>query len=237
MKDGHVAKWMKAKTNEYKLALKEKQAEPSDTKPKDQIHLMTWKEFLEDFRKAFQLVDIETNTHLKMKNLKQNKRTVDEYIMDFHLLALDSEYDNRALIDHFMSGLHPALLKSCLAIPDHPSTIEGWYDRAWKYNNNWLTTMAITGGERMKKTPKTETKVNCLSKVESAKYRKKGLCYGCSKPGHIRKDCTKKLNKEQKKEKTKISPEDAYHKIHAIYRDFSEEEQTQILDFMEGEGF
>ncbi|ESK95370.1 hypothetical protein Moror_3870 [Moniliophthora roreri MCA 2997] len=125
MKDGHAAKWMKAKTDKYKQALKEKQAKPSDTKPEDQIHLMMWEEFLEDFKKAFQPVDMGTNACLKMKNLKQNKKHVDEYITDFRLLALDSEYDNRALIDHFMAGLHPALLKSCLAISDHPSMIEG----------------------------------------------------------------------------------------------------------------
>ncbi|ESK82855.1 hypothetical protein Moror_12233 [Moniliophthora roreri MCA 2997] len=53
MKDGHAAQWMKAKTDEYKKNLKEKEAEPSNTKPEDQIHVMTWEEFLEDFKKAF----------------------------------------------------------------------------------------------------------------------------------------------------------------------------------------
>ncbi|KAI3596144.1 hypothetical protein WG66_008993 [Moniliophthora roreri] len=125
MKEGHAAQWIKAKTDEYKKSLKEKAAEASDMKPKDQIRLMTWKEFLEDFKKAFRLVDIGTNTRLKLKNLKQNKKHVDKYITEFHFLAIDSEYDNRALINHFMTGLHPALLKFCLSLPDQPDTIEG----------------------------------------------------------------------------------------------------------------
>ncbi|ESK85263.1 hypothetical protein Moror_11356, partial [Moniliophthora roreri MCA 2997] len=238
MKEGQAANWMKAKTDEYKKLLKEKEAEAPDTKPEDQIHVTTWEEFLEDFKKAFRPLDIGTDARLKMKLLKQNKKHVDEYIMEFRLLAADAEYDDRALIDHFLTGLHPALLKSCLMQPDQPNTIEEWYDRARKYNNAWLTMMAITGGERSKKTAKPETKVNWISDTEAQEYRRKGLCYKCSKPGHIAWNYQEKPNNEQRKEGAKKpSPQDAYHKIRAIYRDFSEEEQTQILDLMEGEGF
>ncbi|KAI3621572.1 hypothetical protein WG66_000407 [Moniliophthora roreri] len=182
--------------------------------------------------------DIGTNARLKIKDLRQNKKHVDEYITEFCLLAIDTEYDDRALIDHFLKGLHPALLKTCLLQPDQPDTIEGWYDRAKKYNNTWLTMMAITEGEKAKKSPKTETKVNRISDEEAQEYRRKGLCYKCSKPGHIAKNCQEKPKNDPKKENQKKStPEDAYHKIRAIYRDFSEEEQTQILDLMEGGGF
>ncbi|ESK87492.1 hypothetical protein Moror_11578 [Moniliophthora roreri MCA 2997] len=172
-----------------------------------------------------------------MKLLKQNKKHVDEYIMEFRLLAVDAKYDDRALINHFLTGLHPALLKSCLMQPDQPNTIKEWYDRARKYNNAWLTMMAITGGERSKKTTRPETKVNRISDEEAQEYRKKGLCYKCSKPGHIAKNCQEKPKNEQKENPKKSTPQDVYHKIRAIYRDFSEEEQTQILDLMEGEGF
>ncbi|ESK83206.1 hypothetical protein Moror_3294 [Moniliophthora roreri MCA 2997] len=61
MKDGHAASWMKAKTKEYKKSLEEKEAESADTKPEDQVHVMTWEEFLEDFKKAFRPLDIGTD--------------------------------------------------------------------------------------------------------------------------------------------------------------------------------
>ncbi|ESK85833.1 hypothetical protein Moror_2378, partial [Moniliophthora roreri MCA 2997] len=126
MKEGQAAKWMKAKTDEYKKELQEKEAEPSDTKPEDQVHVTTWVEFLEEFKKAFRPLDIGTDARLKMKLLKQNKKSVDEYITEFCLLAADAEYDDRALIDHFLTGLHPTLLRSCLTQPDQPNTIEEW---------------------------------------------------------------------------------------------------------------
>ncbi|ESK82816.1 hypothetical protein Moror_12272 [Moniliophthora roreri MCA 2997] len=94
MKDRHAAQWMKAKTDKYKKSLKEKEAEASDTKPEDQIQLMTWEEFLDDFKEAFRPLDIGTNAQLKMKNLKQNKKHVDEYITEFRLLSINSEHDN-----------------------------------------------------------------------------------------------------------------------------------------------
>ncbi|KAI3600483.1 hypothetical protein WG66_006290 [Moniliophthora roreri] len=179
---------------------------------------MTWEEFLEDFKKVFRPLDIGTDARLKMKLLKQNKKHVDEYITEFHLLAADAEYDDRALIDHFLARLHPALLKSCLMQPDQPNTIGEWYDRARKYNNAWLTMMAITGGERLKKTMKSKTKVNRVSDKEAQEYCRKGLCYKCSKPGHIAKNCQEKPKNEQKKENPKKStPQDVYHKIRAIY--------------------
>uniref|UniRef100_A0A0W0G7G8 Putative reverse transcriptase-rnase h-integrase n=1 Tax=Moniliophthora roreri TaxID=221103 RepID=A0A0W0G7G8_MONRR len=53
MKEGQAVSWMKAKTNEYKKTLLEKETEAPDTKPEDQIHVLTWEEFLEDFKKAF----------------------------------------------------------------------------------------------------------------------------------------------------------------------------------------
>ncbi|KAI3600357.1 hypothetical protein WG66_001759 [Moniliophthora roreri] len=218
MKEGQAANWMKAKTEEYKKELREKEAEPSDTKPEDQIQVITWEEFLTDFKKAFRPLDIGTNARLKMKLLKQNKKHVDEYITEFRLLAVDAGYDDRALIDHFLAGLHPALLKSCLMQPDQPKTIDKWYDRARKYNNAWLTMIAVTRGERSKKPSRTETKVNRISDEEAQEYRRKGLCYKCSKPGHIAKNCQEKPKNEQKKESPKKStPEDAYHKICAIY--------------------
>ncbi|ESK83645.1 hypothetical protein Moror_11100 [Moniliophthora roreri MCA 2997] len=128
MKDGHAAKWMEVKAKEYKKTLTEKSLQPTDMKPEDQIHVLMWEEFLEDFNKAFKPIDQGTNAQLKIKKLKQNKRHIDEYITDFCLLAADTEYNNRALIDHFMARLNLGLLSLCLLVPDQPEDIKEWYD-------------------------------------------------------------------------------------------------------------
>ncbi|ESK92970.1 hypothetical protein Moror_8973 [Moniliophthora roreri MCA 2997] len=171
MKDGMAARWMEAKTKEYKASLLVKSLEPADTKPEDQIHVLTWEEFLEDFNKAFKPVDQGTDSRLKMKKLKQSSGHIDGYITSFWLLVADTKYDDQALIDHFMAGMNLGLLKACLSYPDQPTTIKGWYTWARKYNNMWLTMKAITEGERTKQATKPNTKVNRLSDAESMEYR------------------------------------------------------------------
>uniref|UniRef100_A0A0W0GBK3 Retrotransposon gag domain-containing protein n=1 Tax=Moniliophthora roreri TaxID=221103 RepID=A0A0W0GBK3_MONRR len=66
---------MQAKTKEYKSSLLEREAQPTDTKPKDLVHVLTWEEFLEDFHKAFKPVNQGTDAHLKIKSLRQKQET------------------------------------------------------------------------------------------------------------------------------------------------------------------
>ncbi|ESK88381.1 hypothetical protein Moror_14767 [Moniliophthora roreri MCA 2997] len=179
MKAGTTSKWMQVKNNEYIASLEAKKQEPPDMKPEDQIHVETWEEFLAELNKAFKPVDSSTNTQLKMKNLKQNKCPIDEYITDFILLTKDTKYDDKVLIDHFMAGLNPGLLSSCLSTPDQPKDIEGWYDWARKYNNMWLTKQAIPGGAKVlvEKAAKPAIKVKHLSDAQAADYCQKCLCF------------------------------------------------------------
>uniref|UniRef100_A0A0W0FBL2 CCHC-type domain-containing protein n=1 Tax=Moniliophthora roreri TaxID=221103 RepID=A0A0W0FBL2_MONRR len=101
----------------------------------------------------------------------------------------------------------------------------------------WLTKLAIIGGEKVKKTIKTESKVNCISDAKAADYQQKGLCYQCGKHGHISQECLDKLKNDEKKESKQKTPKDVYHQICAIYREYSDQDQAQILDMMEEEGF
>uniref|UniRef100_A0A0W0F4T7 Retrotransposon gag domain-containing protein n=2 Tax=Moniliophthora roreri TaxID=221103 RepID=A0A0W0F4T7_MONRR len=120
MKKSAANKWMQAKNAEIERLMEEKALEPTDTKPEEQVHLPTWKDFLP--------VDLATSARIKMKSLKQNKQPIDEYINNFKLLAADTTYDDAALIDHFLNGLNERLLGMCLSTPDQLDNIEEWYD-------------------------------------------------------------------------------------------------------------
>uniref|UniRef100_A0A0W0GFS9 Uncharacterized protein n=1 Tax=Moniliophthora roreri TaxID=221103 RepID=A0A0W0GFS9_MONRR len=84
----------------------------------------------------------------------------------------------------------------------------------------WLTKLAITGKAKVKL---TIVKKASVTNVESTA---------------ISGECPTKLKEQTKKEPNgKQTPKDAYYQICAIYWDYSAEEQTQILDLMEEEGF
>ncbi|EEB89117.1 hypothetical protein MPER_12826 [Moniliophthora perniciosa FA553] len=97
----------------------------------------TWKEFIDEFNKTFEQTDLAGRAREKMHVLMQ-KGTATEYVNEFKLLATKTRYDTVALIDQFMSGLYPKLRTNIMNQPTgSPETIEGWYEDAIKFDDNW----------------------------------------------------------------------------------------------------
>ncbi|KAI3613091.1 hypothetical protein WG66_001609 [Moniliophthora roreri] len=81
---------------------------------------------------------------------------------------------------------------------------------------------------------------NQLSDDDWKKYMADRRCFRCAKQEHMSRDCPTKQGErkeDKKEEKKKLSAREAYVKIQAIVREQEAEQQTELLDIMEAEGF
>ncbi|KAF8229043.1 hypothetical protein L208DRAFT_1402745, partial [Tricholoma matsutake] len=62
------------------------------------------------------------------------------------------------MIEYFMDGLHPELLKRVHMMETVPNTFEGWIKAASKYEGQWKRAMAILGKTRQNQKTNETTK-------------------------------------------------------------------------------
>ena len=83
-----------------------------------------------EFKKSFSPVDETERARLKLGSLAQTEG-VDKYINDFRILASTAGFtDNIILIEYFMKGLHPKLVKGILEMEKPPTMVDEWYTHA-----------------------------------------------------------------------------------------------------------
>ncbi|KAF8218475.1 hypothetical protein L208DRAFT_997704, partial [Tricholoma matsutake] len=115
-----------------------------------------------------------------------------EYVANFRILKDRMGItEDAAMIEYFMDGLHPELLKRVHTMETVPNTLEGWIKAASKYEGQWKRAMAILGKTRQNQQTKERTKkgqpsldINQLTNQERVEHLQKGLCFICHQPGH-----------------------------------------------------
>ncbi|KAI3596583.1 hypothetical protein WG66_003421 [Moniliophthora roreri] len=171
----------------------------------------------------------------------------DEYVNRFRLIAMDTKYDNEALMRFFKEGLPESLqTKIMLRTDGEPETLDEWYKLAIKYDNQYKLVMT----NRKKREPikpkitrkeKEVTVGRLLSESDRKDYMAAGKCFRCAKTGHVSRDCPLKGQAQQtpppKYEPKKLSPREAFTKIRALIAEQGEGEQEEIFDLMGKEGF
>ena len=85
--------------------------------------------------------------------------------------------------------------------------------------------------------------VDVLSVDKREEMMKKGLCFGCGKPGHLNKDCPDKRKTTTSQPPLsysppkKMAPKELYTHIRSITVMMSEDEREQFYQEAEKEGF
>jgi len=103
----------------------------------------TWENFEKEFKKSFMPVDTAGTAIAKLRTLTQ-KGTVEEYITKFRTHAHRSTIkDQHALIEFFTTGLKTPLVNRIYGMDTVPDTIEGWYEKASHFENQWQKARAI----------------------------------------------------------------------------------------------
>uniref|UniRef100_A0A0W0G0K2 CCHC-type domain-containing protein n=1 Tax=Moniliophthora roreri TaxID=221103 RepID=A0A0W0G0K2_MONRR len=130
-----------------------------------------------------------------------------------------------------------------------PKDLNGWYEAAIRFDEQYKYAKAVQkprrfqmANEKKKKFEKKETTVNCmetgrLSEEDRREYMKDGRCFRCAKQGHLSRDCPMKNTEKAPEKAAKKTPREAYVKIQAMFKEYSHEEQKELLNIMEDEGF
>uniref|UniRef100_A0A0W0FE03 CCHC-type domain-containing protein n=2 Tax=Moniliophthora roreri TaxID=221103 RepID=A0A0W0FE03_MONRR len=220
--------------------------EDDDPEEKKKAAEETWSSFKQRFRAEWQPVNVVREAQAKIEQIRMADRA-DEYVNRFRLIAMDTKYDDEALMRFFREGLPESLqTKIMLRTDGEPETLDDWYKLAIKYDNQYKLVMA----NRKKREPikpkiarkeKEITVGRLLSESDRKDYMVAGKCFRCAKTGHVSRDCPLKGQAQQtpppKYEPKKLSPREAFTKIRVLIAEQGEGEQEEIFDLMGKEGF
>src|SRR6202522_314394 len=107
------------------------------------------KQFTVNLRKAFEASDLEGDARAKLRQLKQGKDLVDDYVAQFRILAGKARMtDNAALTEYFMEGVNTGILQKIFAQENLPATITEWYERTSRCDSHYRRVQEILGRRR-----------------------------------------------------------------------------------------
>src|ERR1700678_2067975 len=95
------------------------------------------KQFTVSLKKAFEASDSEGDATSKLRQLKQEKDLVDDYVAQFRILASKARMtDDDVLTEYFMEGINTGILQKICAQEKSPTTITKWYQQTSKPNSH-----------------------------------------------------------------------------------------------------
>jgi Ty3 transposon capsid-like protein/Zinc knuckle len=216
------------------------------------LDLGTWKRFKDNLEEAFKPYDAPGDALEEMKTLRMGNNSIEEHIAKFKMLVTRSglEATSAAVIDYFRESLNIPLQRRILSLENPPKTLKEWYDWAAKLDNNFRRMQRIlgrndrakTGSEKKKVEPKRQWNiprrdpdamdVDTLTAEKREEMMKKGLCFGCGKPGHISKNCP-----DKDATRKKMNGKELLAHIRSLTMHMDDDEKEKFYDEAEKEGF
>jgi hypothetical protein len=184
-----------------------------------------WESFELDMDRAFKDVNTKDQAIMELMNLQMVRDQLDEYNTTFnHLLRKCGwNHNEQGTMQLYQRGLMASLLRRMLDQDNCPTTLNGWQDLAIKYQGRWLEArheLAQRDSKDMSKQkvyllqllnkkrnqqhicPEDHMDVDITETSDSNKERR--VCYFCKLPGHLKKDCQKRMAKEAKGRKPQM---------------------------------
>jgi hypothetical protein len=173
------------------------------------LDLETWTQFQTNVQKAFAPYDALGDALEELTALKMGSNTIEDHIAKYKILLDRSGVaeTSPSAVDYFRKTLNIPLQRKLLE-PTPPNSLQEWYKWAVRLDNNFRKMQRILGraigktSEKAKEEPRRRWNfqkkdpnamdVDTLAMAKRTEYMKKGLCFGCGKPGHLSRDCTEK---------------------------------------------
>ena len=102
-----------------------------------EIEYETVEEFLISLKKEFDGGEEESVKAAELRKLKQEGKTMEEFIQVFKRVARGSRYEERPLVEELKRGMNGAIKRKLMEAENQPGSIEQWFRRAIALNRNW----------------------------------------------------------------------------------------------------
>ena len=180
------------------------------------LNFGSWNNFLNELRNSFHPYDKEGDTLDEIIRMRQGNASIEDHVAKFKVLLADSGVadDSPVALDYFQKSIRVPLLKKILDRDNIPETLEDWYKKALKIDNNYHKVQRIIKRDAPKKDegkPRWSFRkerddntmdVDVITKVfktmteeERKELMRKGSCFRCKKEGHLSRDCPEKKGK------------------------------------------
>jgi hypothetical protein len=97
-----------------------------------------WGMFKNSMRMAFGDSDRATMACLKIKEVKQGRESMDDYVIHFKEFKGFTGFDDTALIEAFKEGLAPQILSHCYGLETVPMMLAVWKEKSRLFYHNYV---------------------------------------------------------------------------------------------------
>ena len=85
-------------------------------------------EFLLELRKEFEGGDKKSVKVAELRKIKQEGKTMEEFVQEFKRATRRSEYQGRALVKEFKRGMNGEIKRKLIEVERPPFSIKQWYN-------------------------------------------------------------------------------------------------------------
>jgi hypothetical protein len=253
MSEGDSASWKE----EFFDSAEQKAAQDGST-----LTLGSYQNLIELIEKDFSPYDAPKDAIYEMKELKMGNTTVEEHVSKFKMLVTKSKLaKNDAVVEYFRETLPIPLQKNIMSLSTPPTTLDDWYKWAIQLQNNFLrmrSAIAKTRGgvtstsnnrkmnergprrfyfDHSQKDPNAMD-VDAMTTEERTEMMKKGLCFGCKKPGHLSRNCPDRNQRTPPSQiLKKMKGKELHAHIRALMAQMEDEDVEEFFTESAQEGF
>jgi hypothetical protein len=101
-------------------------------------HVTDWGLFKEGVQKSFSDLDRIMTARLKIKEIKQGRESVDDYVVRFEEHEGFTGFDDAALVEIFKEGLSAGNLSRCYSLEAIPSMLAAWKEKSRHFYHNYV---------------------------------------------------------------------------------------------------